>query len=446
MIETADKTPDISLEDVIAAALSRARERGAEQAEAAVSLGTGLSVNLRQGEVETLEHQRDRGFSVTVYVDGRKGSVSSSDLSLGAIRDMVDKACSIARFTAEDPCSGLADADRMATEFPDLDLDHSWPVSAEEAIEIARACEAAGMAEDARITNSEGASVSTHRSKRLYGNTHGFLGGSAASSHSVSCVLIASDEQGMQRDYWYTWARDPADLGDLEAVGRRAGQRAVSRLGAAKVETCTAPVLFAADVARGLLGHFIGAVKGGSQYRKSSFLLNAAGEQIFPDWIQFQERPHIPRGAASASFDREGVATADRDLVADGVLSGYVLSSYSARRLGLETTANAGGIHNMLVSHGEEDLAGLMKTMDRGFLVTELMGQGVNPVTGDYSRGASGFWVENGEIVRPVEEVTIAGNLRDMYAGIQAVGSDVDRRGAIQTGSILLSPLTIAGS
>jgi PmbA protein len=446
MTETADNTPDISLEEVIAAALARARERGAEQAEAAVSLGTGLSVNLRQGEVETLEHQRDRGFSITVYVNGRKGSVSSSDLTAAAVRDMVDKACSIARFTAEDPCSGLADADRMATDFPDLDLDHPWPVSAEEAIEIARACEAAGMAEDARITNSEGASVSTHRSERLYGNSHGFLGGSAASSHSVSCVLIASDDKGMQRDYWYSWARNPEDLGDLEAVGRRAGQRAVSRLGAAKIDTCTAPVLFAAEVARGLLGHFVGAVKGGSQYRKSSFLLDAAGQQIFPDWMQFQERPHIRRGAASASFDREGVATTDRDLVADGVLTGYVLSSYSARRLGLETTANAGGIHNLLVSHGDEDLDGLMKTMDRGLLVTELMGQGVNPVTGDYSRGASGYWVENGEIVRPVEEVTIAGNLRDMYAGIRAVGSDVDVRGAIQTGSILLSPLTIAGS
>jgi PmbA protein len=446
MTDTVQQNADPALEDVIATALDRARESGADQAEAGVSLGTGLSVNLRQGEVETLEHQRDRGFSVTVYIRGRKGSVNSSDLSRDAVRAMVDKACSIASFTAEDPCAGLADADRMATVFPDLDLEHPWAISPEEAIEIARACEAAGLAEDSRLTNSEGASVNTHRSQRLYGNTHGFLGGYASTSHSVSCVLIASDGKSMQRDYWYAWGRDAADLGDPESVGRQAGQRAVSRLGAEKIGTCTAPVLFAAEVARGLLGHFVGAVKGGSQYRKASFLLDAAGERIFPEWLQISERPHISKGPASSAFDREGVATADRELVADGVLTGYVLSSYSARRLGLETTGNAGGIHNLLVSHGDEDLAGLLKRMDRGFLVTELMGQGVNGVTGDYSRGASGFWVEGGRIARPVEEVTIAGNLRDMYRGIQAVGSDVDRRGAIQTGSILLSPMTIAGA
>jgi PmbA protein len=446
MIDSAPQNADPALEDVIATALDRAREAGADQAEAGVSLGTGLSVNLRQGEVETLEHQRDRGFSVTVYIGGRKGSVNSSDLSRDAIRAMVDKACSIASFTAEDPCAGLADADRMATEFPDLDLEHPWRIAPEEAIEVARACEAAGLAVDARLTNSEGASVNTHRSRRLYGNSHGFLGGYASTSHSVSCVLIASDGGSMQRDYWYAWARDAADLGDLENVGRRAGERAVSRLGAEKIRTCTAPVLFAAEVARGLLGHFVGAVKGGSQYRKASFLLDAAGEQVFPEWLGISERPHIPRGPASSAFDREGVATVDRELVADGVLTGYVLSSYSARRLGLATTGNAGGIHNLIVSHGDEDFDGLLKRMDRGFLVTELMGQGVNGVTGDYSRGASGFWVEGGRIVRPVEEVTIAGNLRDMYRGIQAVGSDVDRRGAIQTGSILLSPMTIAGA
>jgi PmbA protein len=426
-------------------ALARAAEKGASAAEVGASLSTGLNVTVRKGEVETLEHQRDRGFSVTVYFGQRKGSASTSDLAPEAVAETVDKACTIARYTAADPCAGLADPGLIAVDPPDLDLDHPWDIDPDAAVSLARDCEAAGLAADARISNTEGGSLSSHRSLRCYANSHGFNNGYASTSHSLSCALIAGKGDAMQRDYWYTLARHPADLESAAAVGRRAAERTLLRLGARKLATRTVPVVFAAELARGFLGHLLSAIQGTAQYRKASFLLGAAGTQVLPAWFRIDERPHLPRAAGSAPFDGEGVATHDRALVDAGVLQGYVLSSYSARRLGLQTTGNAGGIHNLIVSTGEQSLEALLRDMGRGLLVTELMGQGINGVTGDYSRGASGFWVEGGEIVHPVEEVTIAGNLKDLYLDIQAVGADVDRRGVIQVGSILIGRMTVAG-
>ncbi|MGB5624050.1 MAG: metalloprotease PmbA [Gammaproteobacteria bacterium] len=435
-----------SLEGLVEQALADAAVQGADQAETAASLGTGLSVMVRRGEVETLEYQRDRGFTVTVYFGPRKGSASTSDLAPQAIREAVAKACSIARFTAEDPLSGLADPDLMPTEVPDLALDHPWALSPEDAIRIATECETAGLNFDPRITNSEGGTLNSHRGLRVYGNSHGFVGGYASSSHSVSCVLVATAaDGGMERDYWYTASRDPATLEAIEDVGQRAAERTVARLGARKLSTRDAPVLFPAELARGLIGHFVSAIGGTSQYRRASFLLGAVGEQIFPSGFRIDERPHLPAAMASVPFDSEGVATRDRVLVDDGKLESYVLSSYSARRLGLKSTGNAGGIHNLIVGPGQGTLKELMAEMGSGFLVNELIGQGVNTVTGDYSRGAAGFWVENGEIQFPVSEITIAGNLRSMLAGIARMGGDIDARGAVRTGSLLIDNMKIAG-
>ena len=447
MSQTVDVSRIPDLADTVALALAEARTAGATQAEADVSLQQGLSVTVRLGEVETVEYQRDRGLGITVYFDGAKGSASSADLRPAAVRDMVAKACSIARHTARDEYAGLADAADMARDVPDLDLYHPWDISPEQAIELARECEAAGRAVDRRLANSEGASVGTHRGVRVYGNSHGFLGGYPSTSHSISCALVAQEGADMQRDYWYTASRSPDALEPPAQIGRRAAKRALARLGARQISTRKAPVLFAAELARGFFGHLVGAVRGTSQYRKASFLLDAMGEQVLPAFVQMHERPHLLRALASSPFDAEGVATRDRDLVRDGVLTGYVLSSYSARKLGMRTTGNAGGIHNLLLdsSEGLLDTPALLRLMGTGLYVTELMGQGVNGVTGDYSRGASGFWVENGAIAYPVHEVTIAGNLRQMYRGVRALGSDVDRLGAIQTGPVLIGEMTIAG-
>src|ERR1700722_221350 len=426
---------------------AEARRRGAAECEVDASLNQGIAASVRLGEVDTVEYQRDRGLGITVYFGKRKGSASTADLAAGAVRDMVEKACSIARYTAVDDCAGLPDADTLARNIPDLDLDHPWALAPDEAIELALTCEAAGLAVDARVTNSEGASVTSQRDLRVHGNSLGFLAGFGSTSHSVSCVLLAEEGEDMQRDYWYSTARAREDLQDIEAIGRRAAERAVARLNARKLATRQAAVLFAPEMARGLFAHFLGAIRGSSQYRKASFLLGAAGEAIFPSFLEMQERPHIKKGLASSPFDDEGVATADRDLVRAGVLQGYVLGSYSARKLGLKTTGNAGGVHNLMVS-GESAAPSfdeLLSRMRTGLLVTELMGQGVNGVTGDYSRGASGYWVEDGEIAFPVHEVTIAGNLRTMYAQILAVGADVDRRGGLHTGSVLVERMTIAG-
>jgi PmbA protein len=434
------------LESIIERALEEARARGASQAEAAVSQDTGLSVGVRLGEVETLEHQRDRSMGITVYFGKRKGSASTADFSLDAVRATVAKACSIARFTAEDPCSGLADAALMSRSPLSLDLAHPWNVTADRAIDIAKSCEAAALAFDARINNSEGASLGTHQGLHVYGNTHGFVGGYPTTSHSLSCVVLAGNGEDMQRDYWYSSSRDWHELEKAEAIGRESARRTIARLGPRKLSTRRAPVLLVPEIARGLIGHFVAAVRGSSQYRQSSFLLNSAGQQVFPAGFSIAERPHIPKAMGSAPFDDEGVATRDRELVADGVLTGYILSSYSARKLGLQTTGNAGGAHNLVVA---PTLAGgmdaLLARLGTGLLVTELMGQGVNMVTGDYSRGAAGFWVENGVLQYPVAEITIAGNLREMLKGIAAAGDDVDARGSTRVGSILLQEMTIAG-
>ncbi|HET7922510.1 MAG TPA: metalloprotease PmbA [Gammaproteobacteria bacterium] len=434
------------LEALVGRVLERARAGGATQAEAGVSIESGLNLSVRLGEVETLEYQRDRGLGVTVYIGQRKGSASSSDLSGSAIEDTVRAALSIARYTAEDACAGLADAALMATQLPDLDLCHPWALTPEQAIEIARECEAAARGHDPRITNSEGASVSTHRGLRVYGNTHGFVAGYESTSHSLSCSVIGSADGQMQRDYWYTSARDAAGLESAAAVGRRAAERTVARLGARKLGTRHAPVLFTPDVARGFIGHYLGAMRGGAQYREASFLLGGAGQRVFPEFVQLSERPHLRGALASAAFDNEGVATRDRELVDRGVAGNYLLDSYAARKLGLKSTGHAGGVRNLIVQPGALDLTGLLARMGSGLMVTELIGQGVNGVTGDYSRGAAGFWVEQGEITYPVEEITIAGNLRDMYRNVLAIGNDVDLRGAIRTGSILVGEMTIAGA
>jgi PmbA protein len=426
-------------------ALGEARALGASQAEAAISMDVGLSVSARLGEVETIEYQRDRGMGITVYFGTRKGSASTGDLGAKALRETVAKACTIAKYTAADPCAGLPDPEELAHDVPNLDLAHPWDVSPEQACDMAIACEASAMSCDPRITNSEGAAVSTHRGLRAYGNSLGFLAAYPGTVHSISCSVLGAEGEQMERDYWYSTMRDWRELETAASVGHRAGERTVGRLGARKLATTKAPVLYVPDVARGLISHFIGAIRGGSQYRRSSFLLDAAGEQVFPDWFALSERPHLPKALASAPFDHEGVATRDRELVEAGRLLGYVLSTYSARKLGLRTTGNAGGTHNLIVHGRGRDFAGMLQLMGRGLLVTELMGQGVNGVTGDYSRGAAGFWVEDGQIQYPVHEVTIAGNLRDMYRNIADVGSDIDVRGGIRIGSVLVEEMTIAG-
>jgi len=433
------------LQDLVTLALGEARALGASEAEVGVSVETGLSVTARLREVETLEYQRDRGMGVTVYRGKRKGSASTGDLSASAIRDTVAKAYSIAGFTAEDECAGLPDPDTLARDFPDLDLFHPWSIEPDEAREQAIACEAAALDADPRIGNSEGATLSSHRGLRVFGNSLGFLGSVSTTLHSLSCVVVAEAGEEMQRDYWYSTVRDWRDLEDGISIGKQAAARALRRLNARKLATSTAPVLFVPELARGLFGSFLGAIRGGSQYRRASFLLDAAGEKVFPDWMQLSERPHLRKALSSAAFDSEGVATRDREIVDRGVLNGYVLSTYSARKLGLKTTGNAGGVHNLIVAPGSEDFAGLLRRMDRGLVVTELMGQGVNGVTGDYSRGAAGFWVENGAIAYPVHEITIAGNLREMFQQVVAVGNDVDPRGGIRTGSVLIEQMTIAG-
>jgi PmbA protein len=444
---TDSRTQIQDLKNIVSLALEEAQRRGATQCEVDASFNRGLTVTVRLGDVDTVEYQRDRGVGVTVYFGKRKGSASTADLSAKAVRETVEKAATIARYTAEDSCAGLADPEELARDIPDLSLDHPWDITPDEAIALARSCEAAGLAVDARITNSEGATVSTQRDVRVYGNSHGFLEGYASTSHSLSCVLLAQQGEDMQRDYWFSTVRDASELQHHEEVGRKAGERALARLAGRRISTRTAPVLFAAELARGLFGHLVAAIRGTAQYRKSSFLLGAAGQQILPAFVQFDEKPHILKGLASSPFDDEGVATRDRVLVKDGVLQGYVLGSYSARKLGLRTTGNAGGIHNLIVSAPGKSLPfdALLREMGSGLLVTELMGQGVNGVTGDYSRGASGFWVENGAIAHPVHEITIAGNLRQMYQDIVALGTDVDVRGTIRTGSVLISNMTIAG-
>ncbi len=434
-----------TLRDLAARALDLARAGGATAAEAEVSEGSGLSLSVRHGEIETIEHNRDKGLGVTVYVGQRRGHASTSDFSDDALARAVDKAISIARYTAEDDCAGLADPEQLARDLPDLDLYHPWSIEVDAAAELARACEAAALAVDPRITNSEGGSLSSQSSQFVYANSLGFSGGYPTSRQSLSCAVIAEDNDAMQRDYWYTTARAAADLDSPDRVGRRAGERTVRRLNGRRLSTRQCPVLFEAPIATGLIASFVSAISGGHLYRKSSFLLDSLGSQVFPGFFQLQERPFLARGLASSPFDSEGVATRERDVVADGVVQGYFLGSYSARKLGMKSTGNAGGNHNLIVPSTGEDFPALLKRMGSGLLVTELLGHGLNMVTGDYSRGAAGFWVENGEIAYPVEEITVAGNLRDMFAGIVAIGDDVETRGSRRVGSILIERMTVAG-
>ena len=430
--------------------LKACRAQGADQAEVSCTQERGLSVNVRMGEVETVESTRDRGIAVTVYFGQRKGSASTADLREGSLEATVAQACAIARHTEPDPAAGLADAGLMARPgpdgWPDFDDWHPWPLEPDRAVDLALACEAAGREGDARITNSDGASVSSSASLAVYANSHGFVGAERGTHHSIGCALIAGRGEAMQRDGWYSYALAADDLEPPAAVGRRAAERAVARLQPRPVATGSYPVLFCAEVARSLVGHLLGAVSGGALYRRASFLLDSAGTRLFPAWFSIHEDPFLPRGLRSAAWDDEGVATRASALVDDGVLQRYVLGSYSARRLGLQTTGNAGGVHNLLVAANAGGFDELVRTMGDGIVVTELMGQGVNPVTGDYSRGAAGFRVRGGEIVHPVDGITIAGNLRGMFQAIEAVGSDVDPRSHIRTGSILVGAMTVAGS
>jgi PmbA protein len=437
------------LESLAHAALERARRAGASGCDCDVSEGYGLSVTVRKGRPDTVEHNRDRSIGVTVHLGERprvrRGHASTSDFSRAALEQAVDAAAAIARHTAEDDCAGLPDAELLARSQPDLDLYHPWDLSTEEAVDLARRCEAAAFAVSKKIRNSEGATVSAQQTQFVLANSLGFVGGFAGSRHWLSCAVIAEDKGLMQRDDWYSASRVPGKLADARALGRYAGERAAARLGARKIATRQAPVLFEAPVAVGLIGHFVSAVTGGNLYRKTSFLVDSLGKRVFSPLVSIDERPREPQGMASSAFDEEGVATLERPIVREGVVQGYFLGSYAARKLGMKSTGNAGGHHNLVVKAGNLDFRGMLREMKRGLLVTELLGQGVNLVTGDYSRGAAGYWVEGGEIAFPVEEITIAGSLPQMFKQIAAIGSDVVVRSGRSTGSILVENMTIAG-
>ncbi|MDR5898107.1 metalloprotease PmbA [Halomonas vilamensis] len=426
-------------------ALALAKHLGADAAEVGASVDQGVGVSVRLGEVETVELSRDQGIAVTVYVGQHKGSASSTDAGSDSIRATVEKAMAIARYTGEDPAAGLADAELMARDIPDLDVHHPWALSTEEATELALSCERAGR-EVSGITHSDGASLSTGEGVRVYANSHGFLGTQKGSRHSLSCMLIAEDDNGMQRDYDYTSVRNPSELRDPAEVGREAARRTLRRLGAKRPATGTFPVLFDPSMASGLVGHLMSAIAGGALYRQASFLCDRLGTPLFPEWFSLEERPMEMGAMASSPFDGEGVQTRNNRFIEQGKLASYMLSSYSARRLGMQTTGNAGGARNLRLSAPLSSFETLLKDMGCGIWVTELMGQGVNGVTGDYSRGAAGFWVENGEVQFPIEEFTIAGNLAHMFANLRAVGSDIDTRGSIHTGSWLIDDMTVAGS
>ena len=426
--------------------LSYAKQRGATAASAELSEGFGQGVTVRNGEVETIEYNRDKGLGVTVYLGQQRGNASTSDFSPKAVRDTVDAAMSIARYTAKDDCSGLPDADMLETKFADLDLYYPWELPVEHAIDLASECEQAALATDKRINNSEGATVNVHEAQFIHANSHGFVGGYPTSRHSVSCAVIAEHQAAMERDYWYSVAREASDIVEVRQLGRIAAERTVRRLNARQISTMKVPVIFEAPVASSLLGHLVGAVSGGSLYRKSSFLLDQMDKPVFAPHIDIRDIPDVPKALASSPFDGEGVKVKSRSIIEAGILRGYFLGSYSARKLGLRSTGNAGGNHNLIMTSSvKSEFDELLKEMGKGLLVTELLGQGVNQVTGDYSRGAAGFWVEHGEIQYPVHEITIAGNLKDMFRNIVAVGNDVLVQGSRQCGSILIDNMTVAG-
>lgn len=432
-------------EQLVANLLEKAKQKGATQAEVSTSLDNGFSINVRSGQVETLEYHRGKNLGVTVYFDQRQGTATTCDITPESLDKTIDAACEIAKAAGKDEFTGLAEKAFLAHEYPELSLCHPWPIQAEEGIEIARACEAYALSQDKRIKTSEGVHLSTQQGLIAYGNSNGFLGSFQASSHSLSCHLLVQSEEGMERNYDYTIARDPADLASIQDVAKSAVNRTLRRLHPRRVNTQQVPVLFDATVANGLFASLISAISGGSQYRKASFLLDSLGKTIFPSFVQIDERPHLIKGIGSAPFDSDGVKTADRNLITDGVLQGYVLSVYSARKLGMSPTGNAGGVHNVFVAPGSLNQKALLKQLHKGLWITEMMGQGTNIVTGDYSRGASGFWVENGEVLYPVHEITIAGNLKDMFQHIVAIGNDVDPRRNIRTGSVLIEGMMVGG-
>ncbi|MEM7562955.1 MAG: metalloprotease PmbA [Pseudomonadota bacterium] len=434
-----------SFKNIIADSLRLAEANGATQAEAGLSVSQGLSVATRMGAVETIEHQQDNGLGISVYIGQHKGSASTSNLDPEAIRSTVEAACNIARYTSEDPCTGLADAQLMAQEFRDLDLYHPWDIQPQAVIDIALECENTALEFDPRIVNSDGASVDLGSGLSVYGNTHGFLQAQHKTRHGISCSVVAESKGSMQRDYWYDLSRNPDHLDSARSVGETAARRTIRRLDARKLKTQQAPILFVPELARGIVGHFISAISGAAQYRKASFLLDHAGQQVFPEFVQMYEDPFIPQALASANYDSEGVFTKSGPLVTDGIMQNYLLDSYAARKLGLQTTGHASGVHNLTLANTGKTFEECLSTLHKGFLVTELMGHGVNTVTGDYSRGAAGFWVENGQIDFAVEEVTIAANLRDMFMGIVELGKDIDRRGSVCCGSMLIGNMTIAG-
>lgn len=427
-------------------AIKAAKRAGASSAEANLGIDSGISVSVRNGSIETLEYHKDKGLGITVYMGQSKGSASTSDLSEKAIKETVKIASEIARFTATDEFSGIAAESDLAWDYPDLDLSHPWKISADEAVDMAISCESAALKYDKRIVNSEGASISSHESFHIYANSHGFVGSYPSTSHSLSCSVIAKSKEAMQRDYWYTAERDASLMQDAKQVGKQAAKRTIARLNSKKIATGKYPVLFSPEMAAGLMSHFINAIRGGNLYRNSSFLLDSLGEKIFPDWVNIYEQPHIVGGLGSAPYDNEGVKTNSRYIINEGELLSYVLDTYSAKKLGMSTTGNAGGVHNLIVQPGDKSFNQMIKHMDKGLLVTELMGQGVNTVTGDYSRGAAGFWVENGKIKYPVEEITIASNLKDMFQNICALGSDIDKRRNVQSPSLLIEEMMVAGN
>lgn len=433
------------VKDSVAKVLELARTLGADDAEVSISKQEGLSVSTRLGEVDTVEFTNDGALGITVYKEGRKGSASTADLSEQALQQSVQAAINIAKYTSVDPCSGLADKELLEFNPQDLDLYHPQSLTTEQAIEIATEAEITALNSDSKVTNSDGANFASFEGFKVYGNSHGQLVGYPSTRHSLSCMMIASDGDDMQRDYSYTVSREFDKLQSAKAVGLESAQAAVARLNSHKLNTQKTPVMFRADVANSIFGHFIAAISGGNLYRNSSFLLDAIGEQVFSSHLNISERPHILRGLASSSFDAEGIATQDREFIVDGVLQSYLLTSYSARKLGLTSTGNAGGIHNWLISANDGDFEAMLKTLGTGLLVTELMGQGVNVVNGDYSRGAAGFWVENGQIQYPVSEITIAGNLKDIFKAVVATGTDYDLRGSIKTGSIIIEEMQVSG-
>lgn len=433
------------LEDIIQQVLDVAKSAGATSAEADIGTGNGLSVTVRMGELETIEHQRDKGLSLTVYLGQKKASASTTDFTSQAIADAARAACTIAKNAGADEHAGLIDEKYLAQQIPDLDLFHPWDIEPDEAVELALQCEHEARQMDPRINNSDGSLLNTYSGCHIYGNTNGFIGGWNWSSHTIDCTVIAEQDGNMQRDGWYSKARDRNDLQDIKDIGREAASRTVAKLGARKLSTRNVPVIFESPVAGSLFSAFISAISGSALYREASFLLNKLNQQVFADHIHIHEQPHLKKALGSAPFDNNGMATRARDLVKDGILQGYLLSAYSARKLGMAPTGNAGGVHNLIIESGPYDLSGLIKKMGTGLLITDMIGFGVNQVTGDFSRGASGVWIEGGEIQYPVEEITVAGNLIEMYKQIVEIANDIERRGNIQTGSVLIESMIVAG-